>query len=181
MVDEADRACVQKCLKGEVNAFGILVERYQKPIFNTIYRMVHNWDEAEELTQRAFVKAYENLTSFHLRQKFFSWLYRIAINETLNFLKQKKRLEPLQNGLMAKEKNPEEEYRSVELSENLHRALETLDPALQILIVLKHFQGYSYQQMSEFLEVPTKTIKSRLYTARQQLKEALEKMGYLHD
>lgn len=179
MVEDADRKFVEDCLKGDVNAFGSLVERYQQPIFNTVYRMVHDWDEAEELTQRAFVKAYENLEKFNVRQKFFSWLYRIAINETLNYLKQRKRLEPLQDGLVTKEKNPEEAYRSVELNENLRRALETLDLSLQILIVLKHFQGYSYQQISEFLDIPTKTIKSRLYAARQQLKEALEKLGYL--
>ena len=179
MIEETDNKFVHNCLRGDVNAFGTLVERYQQPIFNTVYRMVHDWDEAEELTQRAFVKAYENLDRFNLKQKFFSWLYRIAINETLNYLKQKKRLEPLQNGLMAKEKNPEEEYRSKELNEHLRKALETLDPAFQILIVLKHFQGFSYQQISEFLDVPPKTVKSRLYTARQQLKEALEKMGYL--
>ena len=179
MVEETDNKFVQNCLKGDVNAFGILVERYQQPIFNTVYRMVHDRDEAEELTQRAFVKAYENLESFNLRQKFFSWLYRIAINETLNYLKQRKRLEPLQNGMITRNKNPEEEYRSLELTENLRTALETLDPALQILIVLKHFQGFSYQEISGFLGIPQKTIKSRLYTARQQLKEALEKLGYL--
>ena len=179
MVEETDNKFVQNCLKGNVNAFGFLVERYQRPIFNTVYRMVHDWDEAEELTQRAFVKAYENLKRFNLKQKFFSWLYRIAINETLNYLKQKKRLEPLQDGLVARDKNPEEEYRTLELNENLRKALETLDPALQILIVLKHFQGFSYQEISGFLGIPQKTIKSRLYTARQLLKEALEKIGYL--
>ena len=161
-----------------MNAFAILVERYQKAIYNTTYRMLHNRDEAEEVTQKAFVKAYENLNRFKPRYKFFSWLYRIAVNETLNYLNSQKRKQPLPAEMMTQDKNPEETVHSAELTATVRTALETIAPYLQILIVMKHFQGFSYQEISEILDIPTKTVKSRLYTARQLLKDALIKMGF---
>lgn len=178
MVEQTDNDLVQNCLKGDANAFAVLVERYQKAIFNTTYRMIRDWDEAEEMTQRTFVKAYEKLDKFNPRYKFFSWLYRIAINETLNHLNSRKRIETLPAEMTTREKNPEELYNDVELNETLLSALEGIEPGLQILIVLKHFQGFSYQEISGFLGIPEKTVKSRLYTARQLLKESLLKMGF---
>ena len=90
-----DDELVQECLRGDEHAFEILLLRYQGPVFNAILRMVRHREEASDLTQTAFLKAYEQLARFDSQHKFFSWLYRIAINEAINHVKRRGRFEPL--------------------------------------------------------------------------------------
>lgn len=177
MIEHDDKNLVKQVLKGEKKAFEGLVDKYQKPIFNAVYRMVQNFDDAEDITQRVFIKAFESLDVYNIRYKFFSWIYRIAINESINFINQKKRKEELSDDLIFREKTPEEEYIESELNEKVQEALMFIDPNYRILIVLKHFQDCSYKEMSYILDIPEKKVKSRLFTARGLLKDVLITKG----
>ena len=177
MIEHDDKKLVKDCLKGSKKAFEILVDKYQKTIFNTVYRIIHNFDESEDITQRIFIKVYESLNLFNPKYKFFSWMYRITMNETLNYLNQKKRMDPLSEDLITQEKTPEETYNRLELSERVHKALLHIDPDYRMLIILKHFQDCSYKEIAFILNVPEKTVKSRLFTARQLLKDMLIRKG----
>ena len=85
--DELDRLAVERCRRGDVEAFGTLIDRYDKPVFNAILHMVGNQDDAREICQQAFMKAFEHLDSFDANRRFFSWIYKVAINESINHLK----------------------------------------------------------------------------------------------
>ena len=88
--EDLDLAWVNRCLDGDVEAFGNLVEKYQRPVFNVILRMVDSYEDASEISQQTFLKAFENLGRFRRERKFFSWIYRIAINESINHLNKRR-------------------------------------------------------------------------------------------
>ena len=177
MDEEEDLLSVQRCLEGDRSAFGEIVDKYQKKMFNVVMRIVNDYDDAEDVTQAAFVKAYEKLGSFDPKYKFFSWLYRIAVNESLNLLNQRKNLEGLDESMVSTEKTPEERYNGIEASERVRDALLDLKLDYRTVIVLKHFQNLSYDEISYIIGVPEKTVKARLFTARFQLREILKKKG----
>ncbi|HGY56573.1 MAG TPA: sigma-70 family RNA polymerase sigma factor [Caldithrix abyssi] len=177
MSDREDKELVKRCVKGDQKAFEALVDKYQKTVFNIIYRLIHNYDESEDLTQKVFIKVYENLDAFNSRYKFFSWLYRIAVNESLNHIKAKKRLTPLEEGYAASEKRPDETFNGKEVSERLQNAINQLNANYRTVIILKHFQNCSYSEIADIVDIPEKTVKSRLFTARQLLKDILIKEG----
>lgn len=157
----------------------MLVEKYQKTIFNVVLRMTDHYEESEDITQTVFVKAFQKLDTFNPHYKFFSWLYRIAVNESLNFLKQRKHLVELDESLnlLSNEKSPEDQYDVLETSRDIQQALMDLKTQYRTVIILKHFQNLSYREISLILGVKEKTVKSRLFTARQQLKNILLQKG----
>lgn len=177
MVEQEDLVLIRECLSGSSRAFETIVNKYQKTVFNVAFRIINDHEDAEDITQSSFVKAFEHLETFNPSHKFFSWLYRIVVNESLNALNQKKRLEGLNEGLISKEKTPEETYDELETTENIDHALMDLTPDNRIVIVLKHFQNLSYTDIGHILDIPEKTVKSRLFTARQLLKSSLLKKG----
>ncbi len=184
MPERDDALLVQRCLQGEDAAFGILVQRYQTAVFNVALRMLKDRYEAEEVAQQVFIKAYEKLATFDERFKFFSWIYRMAVNTALNSAKRSRRFIALEAGQEAASPGltPHENYEEAETGENVQRALMSMKPDYRAVIILKHFEGLSYQEIGETLELPEKTVKSRLFTARQMLKDALLKQGYrFHD
>lgn len=153
------------------------MDRYEKKLFNAAYRVVDDYEDAMDATQSAFVKAYENLHTFDPSRKFFSWMYRILLNESLNIVKQRKRFDPLNDDMTVKAKNPEERYDVQETGRRVQSALMDLKTDYRVVIVLKHYQGMSYKEMSEVVGIPEKTIKSRLFSARRQLKGILLRKG----
>lgn len=177
MAEHDDQWLVKQCLSGNTRAFEALVDRYEVPIFNVVLKMVRNADDAADLTQTAFVKAYEKLHTYNPRYKFFSWFYRIAVNESLNFLNQRKSHDHLDDGLPSAEKNPVEALDQQERDEAIQDALMVLKPDLRIVIVLRHFQDLTYREISQILEVPEKKVKSRLFAARGQLRRILTRKG----
>lgn len=179
MSEPDDNELVQGCLDGDERAFEILLLRYQGPVFNAVLRMVRQRDEATDLTQTAFLKAYEQLKSFDPSHKFFSWLYRIAVNEAINFLKRRSRLEPLEGEWAAGGRSPEETMLGADLSRHVQEALMRVSYDYRAVLVLRHFEGCSYEEIASIVGVPEKTVKSRLFSARQQLKELLEARGVL--
>jgi RNA polymerase sigma-70 factor (ECF subfamily) len=179
LMERSDEELVRECLTGSDRAFEVLVDRYQKVIFNVAYRMTNDYDAAEDITQSVFVKGFEKMRSFNPKCKFFSWLYRIAVNETLNHINNRKRMEELSPHLVAKQKTPEEEYSEVELSQRMGDALMQLDPKYRIVIVLKHLRDCSYKEMSHALQIPERKVKSRLFTARHLLRNVLVQGGII--
>lgn len=177
MIDISDQDLVSQCLAGNTQVFEILVDRYHRQVFNIIYRMTNNYDVSEEITQSVFVKAYEKLIMYNPKFKFFSWIYKMTVNETINFLNRQNRIGDLNKDVVSSEKRPDEVYEEVELSENLHNALMTIGLEYQSLIVLRHFQNLPYRDIAYIVDIPEKKVKSRLFTARKLLKEVLVKNG----
>ena len=177
MLEQNDVVLVRQCLEGEVKAFERLIDKYQKTIFNVALRMSNDYDAAEDIAQAVFVKAYEKLASFEAGHKFFSWLYRMAVNESLNFVNRHKRFEALEDVFAAEDKTPEESYEESEMAQRVERALMRLEPEQRALIVLKHFQELAYEEIGFIFDIPEKTVKSRLFAARQALKQIMLKQG----
>ncbi len=174
-MNEDDKELVKQCLEGSRSSFEEIVNRHYKTVYRLAYRILHDNDDAEEIAQIVFVKAYENLKSYNPGFKFFSWLYRIAVNETLNFSKKQSYLEKLNDEFISDGENPDEVYGRNELGEKIETALMEVDLLYRVPLVLKHFMDYSYKEISELLVIPEKTVKSRLFTGRQLLKDILIK------
>lgn len=176
-VEEQEGALLDRCLQGDGGAFGELIDRYQRVLFNVSLRMVGNREDALDITQTVFLKAYQNMGTFDRRHKFFSWVYRIMINETLNHLSRSRRAEPLDETFESSALRPDEEWSQNRLRDQIQHALLELSQDYRQVIVLRHFAQLSYQEMSGVLEVPEKTVKSRLHTARQLLGGIFSKHG----
>ena len=174
-----DNELVRECVDGDEHAFEILLLRYQKPVFNAVLRMVRDRDEASDITQTAFLKAFEQLKSFDSRHKFFSWLYRIAINESINHVKRRGRLEPLEGDWASAARSPEAAVVGSDLSHHVQDALMSISSDYRAVLILRHFEECSYDEIAVIVGVPEKTVKSRLFSARRQLKELLEARGIL--
>jgi RNA polymerase sigma-70 factor (ECF subfamily) len=172
-----DTKLIERCIEGDRQAFETLLIQYEKPVFNAAYRMLNNREDASDVTQTVFLKVYENFDSFDPSRRFFSWVYRITLNESINWLSKQNRLEPLQHDPADDGKSPEQEVASAELSNAVQTALMTIKAEYRTVVILKHFLGCSYMEISEVLEIPEKTVKSRLYSARQLLKDALSNSG----
>ena len=177
MHKDIDAALLEDCKRGDRLALGSLVRRYERPVYNAAFRMLGNPDEAADVTQTVFLKAFEHLDRFNPKYKFFSWIYRIAVNESINQLNRRKRAEPLGDSLVSAERGPDATVEAGRLSDELQAALLTLSEDHRAVIVLRHFTEFSYRQIGEILEIPAKTVKSRLFTARQKLRENLEQHG----
>ncbi|HEX5131315.1 MAG TPA: sigma-70 family RNA polymerase sigma factor [Candidatus Krumholzibacteria bacterium] len=169
---------VRDCLSGNQRAFEALVRKYEKPLYNVAFRMLRDRDDAMDVVQTVFVKAYEKLGSFDPKREFFSWIYRIAINESINASNRTKRMDEYESGVTAALPPSQEARRHEEiLSEEIERAIAVLKLDYRMVIVLKHFHDFSYQEMAEVLGIEEKTVKSRLFSARQQLKDILSSRG----
>ena len=168
-----DTQLIERCRSGDREAFQALLLEYEKPVFNAAYRMLNSRDDAQDVTQTVFLKVFENIDQFDPTRRFFSWIYRITLNESINWLGKTNRLEPLTHEAAFEGKGPEQEVESADVSSNVQAALMTIKSDYRSVVVLKHFLGCSYVEISQILEIPEKKVKSRLYTARQQLKDAL--------
>jgi len=168
-----DTKLIERCRSGDRKAFEALLAEYEKPVFNAAYRMLNSRDDAQDVTQTVFLKVFEHIDQFDPSRRFFSWVYRITLNESINWLGKSNRLEPLTHEAAFEGKGPEQEVESANVSSNVQAALMTIKSDYRSVVVLKHFLGCSYGEISTILEIPEKTVKSRLYTARQQLKDVL--------
>ena len=172
-----DKTLMERCLKGDRQAFEALLVKYEKPVYNAAYRMLHNPDDARDVTQTVFLKVYENLDQYDPSHRFFSWIYRIALNESINWLKKSSRQEALEHEAADHGDGPEKQADDAQLGEGMEAALMMIKSEYRAVIVLKHVLGCSYIEISEVLDIPEKTVKSRLYTARQLLQERLTQQG----
>jgi len=170
--DPQDEVLVRQTLAGDADAFGVLVTRYQKVMYTVALRMLGNAEDAADATQDAFVKAYRGLPTFDSTHRFYSWMYRILVNECLNAIRSRRPLDPL-DAEIAGRGNPFETALAVERRGQIEAALQRLTPEYRSVVVLRHFAGQSYGEIAAALDIPEKTVKSRLFSARQLLGEML--------
>lgn len=179
MDDNEDLKLVSESRQGSRDSFERLLLRYERSIFNAAYRILRDYEDAKDVTQNVFLKAFQNLEHFNGKHRFFSWLYRIALNESINLSKSRKRFGGAEDARIEERDTPENLLRRKELGEVVQDALMSLEFEYRVLIVLRHFNHRSYQEMGEILELPEKTVKSRLFTARTLLREILSGKGVL--
>lgn len=179
---------VRNARRGDLKAYDELVKRYQERIYATIYHMTSNHEDANDLAQDSFLKAFQALNSFKGGSSFYTWLYRIAVNKTINFLKQRKKRQHLSLNdldfnaehdpdLMAliSEKTPFRDAGLSELQKTLNAALLKLSEPHRLVVVLHDVQGLSHEEIGEIVGCNIGTVRSRLFYARQQLQ------GYLSE
>jgi RNA polymerase sigma-70 factor (ECF subfamily) len=165
---------VERCLAGDVSSFSALVERYQRVLYNLALRMLGNTEDARDATQTAFLKVWENLSRFDPRHRFFSWIYRITLNECLNQIERRRRVEPLDPSLnLPSREDAAAGVRAREASEQVQQALLRLTPEHREVVILRHLMEMSYVEIAGTLTVPEKTMKSRLFEARRRLCELM--------
>ena len=172
-----DKKLMERCLKGDRHAFESLLVKYQKPVYNAAYRMLNNPEDARDVTQTVFLKVYENLDQYDPAHRFFSWIYRIAMNESINWLKKSSRQEALEHETADQGDGPEQLAGDAQLGEGMEAALMMIKSEYRAVIILKHVLGCSYVEISEALDISEKKVKSRLYAGRQLLQERLTKQG----
>jgi RNA polymerase sigma factor RpoE len=183
---EADVALVRRAQQGDLRAYDGLVRRYQERVYGTIYHMTANHEDANDLAQETFIKAYQALKSFKGDASFYTWLYRIAVNKTINFLKQRRMRSFLSlNDLdfnaehdpdlvaLISEKTPRRDASLAELQEKLNMALLKLSETHRLVVTLHDVQGLSHEEIGEIMDCNVGTVRSRLFYARQQLQALL--------
>lgn len=177
MDDDADKALVERFRNGDREAFTELVIRYQRPIYNAAFWVLRRAEDASDVTQIVFLRVAERLDDYDAHYKFFSWIYRIAVNESLNMLRRSKHDEPLDDDADfagAERDNPEQRADAAQVSARLRGALMRLSTGDRMVITLRHFSDCSYEEIGQILDIDEKTVKSRLYEARQRLRELLK-------
>jgi RNA polymerase sigma-70 factor (ECF subfamily) len=186
IVDEA--ALVNRARKGDLEAYDQLVQRYQERIYATVYHMTSNHEDANDLAQDAFIKGFQALKSFKGGSSFYTWVYRIAVNKTINFLKQRKNRSQMSlNDLdfnaehdpdlvaLISDKTPRREAALTELQEKLNEAMLKLSDSHRLVVTLHDVQGLSHEEIAKIMGCNIGTVRSRLFYARQQLQ------GFLAD
>ena len=184
----AEVALVDRARGGDLQAYDELMRRYQERIYGTIYHMTSNHEEANDLVQDTFIKAFQALKTFKGGSSFYTWIYRIGVNKTINFLKQRKNRQGMSlndldfnaendPGLVAliSNKTPIREAGLAELQKKLNEAMGRLSEVHRLVVTLHDVQGMAHEEIAEIMECNIGTVRSRLFYARQQLQ------GFLAD
>lgn len=154
-----------------------LVRQYEGPVFNAALRLTGDPDDAADVVQSTFTKVFDRLNSFDTSRRFFSWIYRIALNEATNALRSRRPAETLTDDRASTQPGPAALAETGQRARAVQSALARLGPDYRAAITLRYFVGCSYAEMADVLDIPQKTVKSRLFTARRQLQEILERDG----
>ena len=183
---EDDWALVRRAQREDTRAFDELIRRYQERIYATVYHMTSSHEDANDLTQEAFIKAFQALKSFKGDSSFYTWVYRIAVNKTINFLKQRKNKAQLSLDdldlnaehdpdlvALISEKTPRREVSLAELQEKLNVAMQKLSEPHRLVVTLHDVQGLSHEEIAKIMDCNIGTVRSRLFYARQQLQAYL--------
>lgn len=186
---EADILVVEKVLAGDTDAFAVLVEKYQSRVYSAALGYVYSPDEALDIAQDTFVKAYTNLHKFSSNSSFYTWIYRIAVNTAIDWLRKRKNrkvdsldddrfsevgFEPVAKDL---DYDPEEVLEKNEFHRTLRAAVAKLTLKLRSVIILHDIEGLSQEEVAAVLKIPVGTVKSRVSRARAELKKILQKQG----
>ena len=186
VAEVTDAALVNAAREGDLQAYDDLVRRYQERIYATVYHMTSNHEDANDLAQETFIKAFSALKSFKGDSSFYTWVYRIAVNKTINFLKQRKNKVSLSlNDLdfniendpelvaFVSDKTPRRDIALAELQEKLNKALQKLSDVHRMVVTLHDVQGLSHEEIATIMDCNVGTVRSRLFYARQQLQAYL--------
>jgi len=185
MNGEKDKELIRRTLRGETQAFELLVRKYQQPIMNYIGRMVRDREMALDFTQDVFVRAYASLRSFEPKYKFTTWLFRIASNLVIDHWRKKKIpalsfSEPAEEGggpaldVPDNEASVARKFELAELRRRIEKALERLPVSQRELFVWRHVNGLTYEEMAEIKNLPLGTVKNRVYQAKETIRRLLE-------
>jgi RNA polymerase sigma-70 factor, ECF subfamily len=166
-----DRDLIAKARRGDVEAYNLLVSRWEKRVFNYLLRLVSNREDALDVSQEVFLKAYQNLPKLDAPERFAGWLFRIAHNEAFSLLRRRRPEAELAHNLA--EPDSGGRLLPLELSMAVESALKRLSDDQREAVLLKIYQGFKFEEMAEILECPVSTVKSRLYTALELLKASL--------
>ena len=181
-----DQELVQRVQAGDKNAFDVLIMKYQQRIINVITGFVHDPVEAQDVAQEAFIKAYRAIPNFRGDSAFYTWLYRIAINTSKNHLTARARRPPTSDVDAADATNvydapelkefetPESNFVSDELEQAIHQAIDELQEDTATAIKLREFEGMSYEEISEAMECPIGTVRSRIFRAREAIEQRIQ-------
>lgn len=185
--DLSDLELIGLMKKGNKNAYSHLTERYSKKLFTYIFHFVGDKNEAEDILQNVFSKTYKNLNRFDVSRKFSSWIYRIAHNESINFLKRRNKryivswedIATTKDKLdtATSEEIPEEKWEHMEIVREIDEALEKLPPKYRQVLKLRYFQEYSYEEIGDILKKPINTIGTLINRAKRKLLEIAKKQG----
>jgi RNA polymerase sigma-70 factor (ECF subfamily) len=174
-----DDRLIAACRSGKTEAFGVLVNRYQDRLYPTVFRLSGCAEDAFDLLQEAFLRAYEKLELFHGESSFYTWVYRIAINLALS---DRRRRRPESNGLpfdardQREDDDPSIPLQRAERDTLIQQALNALAPDHRTVVVMKEFDGLRYEEIGAMLGVPVGTVRSRLHRARGELRERLRSL-----
>jgi RNA polymerase sigma-70 factor (ECF subfamily) len=183
-----EQELVLRARRGDLAAYDDLVRRYQERIYATVYHMTSNHEDANDLAQEAFIKAYQALKTFKGGSSFYTWVYRIAVNKTINFLKQRKNRSQMSLNdvdfnaehdpdlvALISDRTPRREVSLSELQEKLNEAMQKLSEPHRLVVTLHDVQGLSHEEIAKIMDCNIGTVRSRLFYARQQLQ------GFLSD
>lgn len=188
--DEANEvlALVERARAQDLDAYNELVQRYQRKIYALVYNMTSSREDAEDLVQDVFVKAYQAISHFKGDSQFYTWVYRIAVNRTINFLKKRKRISTGKMSLddmdgaierdpdyvdLSSRSSPVRDMAISELQQKLNAALQTLSENHRTVVVMHDIQGIPHDEIAKIVGTSTGTVRSRLFYARQQLQKEL--------
>ncbi|MCK4904882.1 sigma-70 family RNA polymerase sigma factor [bacterium] len=176
MKTEQDIALVRRVKSGDRDAFGELVQKYKQQIYFVAYRMTNNHTDADDLSQEAFIKAYESIGNFREKSSFSTWLYRIIMNMTINHLKKMGRRQIFtldENISIENTSNPEKIAENRELNKEITKAIDSLPLKQKAVVELALLEGLPHRQIAQILGCREKTVSWRLFQARNKLKEKL--------
>lgn len=179
-----DQTYVKRCLDGDSEAFREIVVRYESRVMNTVYRMIRDRETARDLAQEVFVKAYTKLSTFDPRYSFKVWILRIATYHTIDYLRRRRPEYPVSrhpdddrptpiDRAHSRAPSPDEMVWRREQADIVARAVETLDPKLRAVVILRHYEDLNYDEIADALEIPMGTVKNRLYRAREKLQQMI--------
>jgi RNA polymerase sigma-70 factor (ECF subfamily) len=187
---DEDRKFVASCQEGDINAFEVLVRRHQKRMLNIAYRIIGSYDEACEIVQEAFISAYKNIKGFKGKAKFATWLYAICINLSKNRLKQLQTRRyreaystndpivtpdgEIKGDPPSSEPSALDRLEARDVQQQVQGCINVLDAEFREVLILRDIQGFSYDEISAMLKVPEGTVKSRLFRAREAVKDCLK-------
>jgi RNA polymerase sigma-70 factor, ECF subfamily len=191
-----DQELVEKFLNGQTTAFNALTYRWQKKIYHFAWRLTFSTENAQEICQETFIRAYKNLHRLQDREKFSTWLYQIALNLSRDRHKGKKRwfvsiqelltehpeIQALPKPLWADEKEqPDQRALQRETSELIQNALAQLPQEQRVVVIMKHYQGFKFDEIAEILQEPVNTVKSRMYYGLKAMRKVLEKTEHFQE
>lgn len=191
-VTDEDAEIVSFCKKGNADAFEDLVKKYQKKMLNIAYRMIGNYEDACEIVQDAFISAYKSIRHFEEKARFSTWLYTIVVNLSRNRLNQLKLQssreafstdDPVHTDggelaaeLASGEPSVLERLEKIDLQQKIQACIDSLDNEFKEVIILRDMQGFSYDEIGDMLKIPEGTVKSRLFRARETLRDCLKRV-----
>ena len=176
MIEDPDDVLVRRCRDGDRTAFVALVRRYRGPIYNCAYRVLGREEDASDVTQGVFLKVIQRLDQYDPNYKFFSWIYRMALNDALNMLRDRGREDPMDEGMEApadERSNPEAQVSEMQEAHRIQQALMRMKVSDRAVLTLRHFSDCTYEEIADIMELDVKTVKSRLFEARQRLRQLL--------